>query len=223
MKRLAKVLAGIAVVLLLASASCSFPRTLRVESTLGTALYPAYLAHSYIGSRLNPVDSGTYWARPLALAKSDASGRIDLPFVFHLHRPFPLETPPRLSVEFVYVPQLHNAMARVDDGGLARVEDFTARPEAWEGSLRNLSSLLQRLVFPRTGERPLRERDPQSAALARELILHFSAEYEDFLRRYEDVPRTGPTAAMEPTWGILVTRLFSDDVTTFQKWAVELK
>ena len=223
MKRMAKVLAVIAVVLLLASVSCSFPRTFRVESTLGTALYPTYLAHSYSGSRLNPVDSGTYMARPLALAKSDASGRIGLPLVFHVHRPFPLETPPRLHVEFVYVPQLHNAVARFDDAGLARVEDFTARPEAWEGSLRNLSSLLQRLVTPRTGERALRERDPRSAALARELILHFCVEYEEFLNRFKDVPRTGPTADAEPTWGILVTRLFSDDVAAFQRWAVELK
>ncbi len=101
---LALVLVGL---LAISSLSISPGRTFTLADRSGAAPGPAYVAYTYAGYRPNPVHPVTYHARPLALARSDDAGRIAIDTTYHVHRPFPLETPPSLQVELVYVPRLH--------------------------------------------------------------------------------------------------------------------
>ena len=95
-------------------------------------------------------------------------------------------------------------------------------------------------------EPPLAETNPASAALARELIGHFRAEYHAFLARYRTVDRPRPpmpehvrqssveeqarwadtidaSLAREPRWGDLITRLFGDDEQASGRWEAALR
>lgn len=51
--------------------------------------------------------------------------------------------------------------------------DLSDSPDRWERTLRNLASMISRLISTRKGEVPLQERDPATTALTRELISHF--------------------------------------------------
>lgn len=119
----------------------------------------------------------------------------------------------------------------------AVIYDVSDRPELWQGSLMNLASLIQRIVYRPPGERPLRETDLATAALTRELIGHFSQEYGSFLTRYGDVVRPMPAMtadepwttveekrrrreaqeasfAREPLWGQLISRTLGGELKT---------
>jgi hypothetical protein len=250
------------VVVLLAVASISFnrPRSFEFVDNAGAPLDPAYVAYSYSGSRPNFVHPVSYEASRPALARGDASGRIALPARFHVHRPFPLETHPSLRIELVYIPRLHNALVQIHevvpsrpgvfeiDAGRTRatVFDLGAHPQLWEGTLRNVASLIHRLLARRPGEAPLRERDQATAALARELVGQMQSEYDAFLLRYRDVERSWPEMpafvraasaeeqgrwkemvaadlAREPTWGPLIVRLFRDEVRSLRELESELR
>jgi hypothetical protein len=231
---------------LLAAASVSFRwrRTLQVTDAAGSPVSPSYVAYEYRGRRLNPVHSATYRAGELALVRGDSSGRVVIPAAFHLHRPFPIESHPRVFVEMVYVPRLHNALERFGEDGRAAIADLSSDPARWEGTLRNLSSLIGQLVV-RHDRQPLRDTDPATAALARELIGHFRNEYDSLLAKYENAARVKPEMpehvrwsspdeqrrwseavdshiAREPRWGMLIRRLFGDQLTLFSRWEREL-
>ena len=232
--------------LLAASVSVHRRRTVAAVASSGRPLHPTYIAYGYEGSRFNPAHAASYRAGPLRVARSNADGRIIIPAALHVHRPFPIESHPRLRVEIVYVPGLHNASARVDKDGRAVVEDLTGDPERWQLSLWNVASMVSRLTS-RTSEQPaLRELDPGDAALIRELIGHFRQEYDGFLARYRDTPRRKPEMpnhvrmsslreqqswqetiddhlAREPVYGMLVTRVFGGQVKVFSEWERELR
>jgi hypothetical protein len=237
--------AALAVLLILASVSVRLPRTLHVTDTAHAPTTPSYVVYTYWGARLNPVHSATYRAGGLVLARGDSSGRIVIPLAVHLHRPFPIETHPKLMVEVLYVPAMHNAAERFNEDDRAVVADLSADPEQWEGTLRNLASIIPRIAS-QPDVRTLRTRDPAAAALIRELMAHFRHEYELFLERYESVERVRPEMpfsvrsssaeeqrqwiefidaqiAREPHWGILIRRLFGDDVKRFGEWETELR
>jgi hypothetical protein len=128
----------------------------------------------------------------------------------------------------------------------AVIHDLGDRPELWQGSLMNLASLIHRLTYRRQGERPLRDTDADTAALTRELIAHFRQEYESFVSRYGDVVRPMPALpvadpwttaeerrrqidaaelnfAREPTWGLLVARLFRGELKAFDELDLTLR
>lgn len=250
--------AALVLAILVAAASVSFQpaRTFEFVTSSGTSAGPVYIAYSYRGSRPNFVHSVTYEARPLAILRGDEAGRVAIERKVILHRPFPLETHPALWTEMVYVPALHNAWGQLNVGSpsyprvfeidstgfRATVGDLSDRPDRWEGTMRNLASVISRLIHPREGEAPLRERDPASAALTRELIGHFRHEYDAFLARYTGEERPRPEMpdfvrmssseeqrrwleqidadlAREPRWGMVVTRLFRIQLRQFEEWA----
>jgi hypothetical protein len=185
----------------------------------GAAADPVYVAYWYRGSRPNFVHPVSYDARPLALVKGRQAGRVAFERAFIVHRPFPIETHPSLWTQMVYAPALHNAWGQLNEGSpsyqgvfeidwsrrRAIVGDLSDRPDRWEGTMRNLASVLSRLIYPREGETPLRERDPSTAALTVELIGHFRQEYDAFLARY-------PEAAD-------ARRLFQAELRQFEEWA----
>ena len=255
-------LAALILLVLLAVASISFNTrtTFQLMDVAGAPLDPSYVAYSRTGHRLNPVHPVTYTARELALARSDGSGQVVIPAALLLHRPFPLETHPSLWTEMVYVPKLHNAWGQFNEGSPSRpgmfvidatrrqatVSDLSGEPQHWKGSLRNLSSVINRLASRTPDRAPLRQTDPASAALTLELIGHFRQEYESFLARYRDVPRPRPEMpehvrgsskeeqqrwtehidadlAREPRWGMVITRLFSDELELFSEYEAALR
>jgi hypothetical protein len=253
-----RVVAG---VLLLACAAASIwvtpSRTIELVDNGGAAAHPSYVAYEYLGFRPNPVHPVTYRARPLALAKSDAAGRVLIPTAIHLHAPFPVKTHPSLRIAFVYVPRLHNGWGQLNDGSPSRADIFTIsepgrraivhdlsdRPALWEGTLRNLGSIIQQIVSRSTGER--QDLDPVTTAHTIELIDHFRSEYDAFLARYRDIERTRPEMpahirwssageqrrwtemidadlTREPRWGSLITRLFADELKVLEQSRTEL-
>ena len=213
MKRLRWVALGLIAFFVLGSFSFSLPRTLELVDPNGAPHTTAYIAYLYEGGRPNPVHPITYQDKPLALARADSSGRVVIPIAFHAHLPFPIATHPSLRVACVYVPRAHNALGQMNEGSPSRpgvfeldtvrravIYDVSDRPELWQGSLMNLASLIQRIVYRPPGERPLRETDLATAALTRELIGHFSQEYGSFLTRYGDVVRPMPAMAADEPW-----------------------
>jgi len=243
--------------LVVASVSVHPRRTLRVVDPQGQPLV-AYIAYRYQGSTLNPVHPVTYDASALALARTGDDGRVTFPWAVHRHLPFPIQTHSSRWAEMVYVPRLHNAHGRFGPGPIAQrgvfefdpaerrvvVIDVSDRPELWEGTLMNLSSMIQRLVpKPFRPGAGLRGRDAVTADLALELIGHFRQEYEAFLARHGTVLRpTPPRPAMwndeeirrweamvaadlaaEPTWGAQARRLFGTYSSYFREYEDELR
>jgi hypothetical protein len=253
---------GLLLVLLLAAASVSvnMARTFEVVDGAGVPLDPAYIVYSRIGSRLNPVHPVTYRASELVLERSDRTGRITIPSAVNVHLPFPIETHSSPWIELVYVPRMHNAWGQFNAGSPSRrglfeidstrrrgiVADLSGEPQLWQGTMSNLSSVIQRLVWRPPEKAPLRQTDPASAALARELIEHFRQEYDAFLARYGDEARPRPDMppylsgssdeekrrwsesvetdlAREPRWGMLITRLFNDELKLFERYQGDLR
>src|SRR5262245_34902937 len=108
-----RLLAFAATVLVAASVSISWARTLVLVDAAGAPVEPVYVAFTYIGSRPNLVHPVTYQSGGITLARSDGRGRIALPVAVHVHKPFPLETHPSRSIDLVYVPSLHNAWGQM--------------------------------------------------------------------------------------------------------------
>jgi hypothetical protein len=255
MTRLRWVVLVLAFLVAVASVSFQSARTFEFVTPAGTPASTVYIAYSYRGSRPNLVHPLSYEARPLALLRGDA-GRVTFERTVILHRPIPMETHPTLRTEMVYTPAQHNAWGQLNPGSpsyervfemdlsqpRAIVHDLSDRPDRWEGTMRNLASVISRLIYPREGEAPLRERDPATAALTRELIAHLRQEYDAFLARYAGVDRLRPEMpafvrtssaeeqrrwtehiaadlAREPTWGAITTRLFQAELLLFEEWA----
>ncbi len=124
----------------------------------------------------------------------------------------------------------------------ATVPDRSTTPDAWHGTLSNLASVINRLVAPAIDGRPaLVSTDRTTVALTRELIGHFRSELAGFLATFGNTPRqkpemppyarwSGPEAqkqwaesveadlAREPTWGVLIRRLHTDELRYFMTW-----
>ena len=248
--------------LVAAAASVSYrgARTFELTDAAGSAIDRVYLAFQYRGSLLNPVHPVTYNASALTVVRSSAPGRVDVPGAWHLHAPFPLKTPPSLWIELVYVPRLHNASGHLNEaspslGGVfviaqpgvrATVFDLSDRPELWEGTLRNLSSIISRLIAPPVEPDPQPAIDRATAALTRELIGELRQEVATFRAKYGAVERKMPEMPPylrsaradeqkrwadavatqlhhEPTWGLLIDRLFTDELEYYERWAADTR
>ena len=200
-------LVGIAVGLALALASVSIEggRTLRVVDMNGAPVPGVWVTYHHEGTRPNPAHSTTYQATGRSLVQGDSAGEVDIPPSVHVHWPFPIETPPKLRVDLVYAPDLHNGLATIGDRAIARtgatvagdlanvrLADLASDPERWEGTLMNLSSMIGDLISERTLRPPRRKATPETAALTRVLVEDFSREYSAFLDRYGHVTRPRP-------------------------------
>ena len=107
----------------------------------------------------------------------------------HVHWPFPIQTPPRLRVDLVYAPDLHNGLASIGDRAITRpgaavaddlatvsLADLSQDPERWEGTLMNVSSIIGDLISERTLRPPRRKATPETMALTRALVGDFARD-----------------------------------------------
>jgi hypothetical protein len=190
----------------------------------------------------------SYNATGLTVVRSDGNGRLTIPATLHVHWPFPLQTHPKLWIEMVYVPQLHNAWARfaqrsaASEVGIwqmmtqdrAMVFDVSDDPERWHATLSNLSFFISPAV---------RDVDRSKAAPLVELMEHFRAEYKAFLARHNDAPRPLPAKpqmfsdeekrrwkemvdkelSIRPTWGMEIRRLYEIEVSNLAEVEADLK
>lgn len=245
--------AAIALALLaLSSVSLNLGRTLRVMDNNGAAIEDVFVIYHHEGYRLNPAHSTSYEASRRSIARSRTGGRVDIPPSLHMHWPFPIESHPRLRVDLVYAPGLHNGLATIVDRAIAQpgafavaddlagvtLADLSERPELWEGTLRNVSSIVGQLIGEQSGNPPRQRARPETPALTRVLAGQFAQEYGAFLGRYRDVIRPKPEMppgirslaeqerrawnemvdrdlAREPRWGDVAQRLFARDVERF--------
>ena len=192
--------------LALASVSIERGRTLQILDMRGAPVQGVFVMYHHEGDRPNPAHTTTYEASGRSLIQSSSAGRVEIPPSVHVHWPFPIETPPRLYVDLVYAPTLHNGLATIigsataqpgafavgDDLASVRLADLSESPERWEGTLMNVSSIIGRLMSERTSPPPRRSPRPETTALTRVLIGQFSREYSAFLDRYGDVVRPKP-------------------------------
>jgi hypothetical protein len=243
---------GLIALLIAASVSYTGCYTLETVDADGQGV-TAYAIYHHQGEWLNPAHPVSYDATRHTVVRSDDAGRIRVPSAVHVHLPFPLQTHPKLRIEMVYVPRLHNAEGRISSGYVAStagvwemdavtrravVFDLSDRPERWQGTLSTLSFFIRPLV---SGE--LRDLDRSEAATLAELIGHFRAEYDAFLVRYGDVRRPQPPMpvlfsdeekrrwaemvdadlAREPTWGMEIRRLYAVEISRLAETEAALK
>jgi hypothetical protein len=258
MRRLRLAAVVIALLLVAGSVSYSCARTYTFVDVANAPVDPIYVAFYHSGSRPNPVHPVTYRASTLRVIRSDTAGQLVVPGKLHVHLPFPIETHPSVDVELVYAPRLHNAWGRLhvdarpmptlfgldQNRRKATVSDLSTKPDAWQGTLSQLSSVINRLVAPVVDGRQLVSTDSTTVALTRELIGHFRSELAAFLTTFDETPRQKPEMpasvrwldpteqkrwaesieadlAQEPTWGALIRRLHTDELQYFAAWLAE--
>jgi hypothetical protein len=243
---------GLMTLLVAASVSYTGCYTLETVDTNGHGV-TAYAIYNHQGEWLNPAHPVSYNATRRTVVRSDDAGRLRVPSGVHVHLPFPLQTHPKLWIEMVYVPRLHNAEGRISPGYAAStagvwemdaaarravVFDLSDRPERWQGTLSNLSFFIRPLVSG-----ALSDMERSAAVPLAELIGHFRAEYDAFLARYGDVHRPPPPMpvlfsdeekrrwaemveadlAREPTWGMQIRRLYEREISSLSEIEASLR
>ena len=235
--------------LALSSVSIERGRTLRVVDIDGAPVEGVFVVYHHEGHRPNPAHTTTYDASRRSIAQSRSAGRVEISPSVHVHWPFPIETHPGLRVDLVYVPSFHNGLATIGDRAVAqpgafdvagdlasvRLVDLSDSPALWEGTLRNLGSIIGRLMSEQSSSPPRRRARPETPALTRVLAGHFVREYGAFLDRYRNVIRPRPhmpaglteeerrawnemadrELAREPRWGDVAQRLFAREAERF--------
>lgn len=221
--------------LVMASVSISCGRTFVIRDPMGAPVSGAYVAYHREGSRFAIAESVTYQASRLALLKSDGAGRIVIPWAVHARWPI-LDTPPKVNVDLIYAPTLHNGLAWITRGvAISRPREFEVAPDVtsvrlenvaddpvlYQGTLENLSSLLGRLTSqPTSGD--------ATPGLTGELIAHFKSEYAAMLDRYGETPRIQPSMPSAVTsstdqekraWQAMVEK----DLAERPRWGDELR
>jgi hypothetical protein len=237
-----------------ASVSINSGRTLRVVDMTGTPVRTVLVIYHHEGGRPNPVHPVTYQASGRSVAQSDTDGRVRIPMSVHVHWPFPVETNPRLIVDLVYAPSLHNGLATIygrqvsqpgaflveNDLATVRLGNCSENPALWEGTMLNVSSMIERLLYERRFGQPRQRPRGETARLTQTLIDHFTSDYAAFPEQYGTVARPTPEMpavvrlgtdaerlawqemiagdlAREPLWGDVAKRLFAGDVERFAR------
>jgi hypothetical protein len=223
------------------------PRTVRVVDAAGRPLHGALLAYHFRGHRWATVQSLT-WERPGQILRADEEGNVELPLRAHL-RLWPLETGPERTIDLVYVPALHNAVAplghgrpgRVDvDGDRLVVADLAGDPDTWADSLAQLYSFLRYDLLGNHRDR-WRRGSPETVE---DLANGVAAEYVAFQRAWGATPRRPPAPpahlqlasagdreawerataadlAYAPTWGLHMSTRWEDSLRELRRVAAE--
>jgi hypothetical protein len=244
--------ASVPTVLTLLSVSVDRGRTLEVLDFNGKPVESFFVIYHHEGSRPNPVHPITYEASRRSITQSNSAGSVEIPPSLHVHWPFPIESHPRLRVDLVYAPVFHNGHATIVESAVAKpgifdvagdlatvkLADLSDSPALWEGTLRNLSSIIGRLDDERSSGAPRRRAQAETTALIRVLAGHFVKEYEAFLHKYGAVARPRPEMPYglqfstenerrawkemvdrdlerEPKWGDVAQRLFAAEAKRF--------
>jgi hypothetical protein len=177
--------------LALLSVSIDRGRTLRVVDISGAPVEGVFVVYHHEGHRPNPAHTTTYDASSRSIAQSRSVGRVEISPSVHVHWPFPIETHPGLRVDLLYAPAFHNGLATIGDRAIAqpgafdvagdlasvRLVDLSDSPALWEGTLRNLSSIIGRLIGEQSSSPPRRRARPETPALTRVLAGRFVQEY----------------------------------------------
>ena len=228
------VVAFLVAVVAAATVSWTSASTLLITGPDGAPVADVFVRYHYSGYVINPVHPITYVARRSVIIRADSSGRAAIPFAVHGRRPLPLSTPPSLSVDCVYVPNLHNAVGPISRftssvQGVFTIDeqprhivvfDLAQDPERWRISLWKLFDCIRNTLSPIGALAPADPHDTRTAAHARELIGHLRRDYARFMSRYGDVPRPPPVVhewhterekqqmaanwAREPLWGPVI-------------------
>jgi hypothetical protein len=221
--------------LVLATVSVDCGRTFVISDVRGIPVAGAYVGYRYEGTTFALVEALSYRSGRRAFVQSDAAGRVVIPRTVHIRWPL-VRSRPRIHVDFIYAPTLHNGLAWVSrlavvsrpgefgvspDRARVRLEDVAHDPFLWQGTLMNLSSLLGGL-----GSEPIRGMD--ATTLRAELIGHFLAEYAAILDRHGDTHRPRPQmpagleyggAEEKRAWREMVEK----DLTERPRWRDELE
>jgi hypothetical protein len=242
-----RLVALLLVLLVAASVSYTSGYTLDIVDSDGRP-QTGYALYTHRGYSLNPVHPVSYNATRLTVVRSDDNGRLTIPAAFHQHWPFPMQTHPKLWIEMIYAPRMHNAWARIverspaSEVGIwqmttenrAMVVDVSNRPERWSETLSNLSFFMSQAIL---------DVDHSRAGPLLELIEHFRAEYKGFLIRHDDAPRPLPPMpplftdeekrrwkamvdtdlSRRPTWGMEIRRLYEGEVSNLAEVEASLK
>ena len=203
-------LGALAVILAAASVSCTWPGTIALTDEHGAPASGAYVRYHYEGHLFNLAHPVTYVARGSVVARADADGRIRIPFRLHLRSPLRLSIPPWLSIDSVFVPQMHNAFGpiaerttsrpgvfTIDDAhGQVTVFDVSGDPERWSRSLDDLYDSIRSTLIP-TAMAPAAPGDARTLSHTRDLITHLRREYSAFLAKFGQTARVRPET---PSW-----------------------
>jgi hypothetical protein len=190
----------------LACVSLNGGRTLRVVDANSAPVRTVLVIYHHEGSRPNPVHPVTYQASGRSVVESDTDGRVHIPMSVHAHWPFPIETNPRLIVDLVYAPPLHNGLATIydrqisqpgaflveDDLATVRLNDCSENPALWEATMQNVSSMIDGLRYEGRYLQPRQRPRAETPQLTRRLIEHFTSDYAAFLEHYGAVARPMP-------------------------------
>jgi hypothetical protein len=222
-------------VMLIASISVNCGRTLSVSDVNGAPLPGAYVVYHLEGTTYAAVEALTYQATPIEVLRTDGSGRVVIPWSVHAHWPL-IQGGPGIAVDLIYAPALHNGLAWIvrgvavsrphefdvsEDLTAVRLDDVSADPARWQGTLMNLSSVLSRL----TSQEMRGERAP---ALLDDLIEAFGNEYRALIARHGETLRPLPempeavrsaTDQEKTAWQAMVAR----DLAERPRWGDEFK
>ena len=213
MKRVAAVLVVLLLaVLVTATVSWTPGATLRLVDEAGAPASGAYVRFHYKGYLINPVHPVGYIARGSVVVRAGEDGIVRIPGRLHVRSPLPPSTPPKLFVDNVYVPRLHNAFGPVADGTISRpgvfavderrehltVADVSEDPDRWAFSLSELFWSIRETVPRNPLGTSADPGDTATLAHAREMIGHLRAEYAAFLARHGQTVRARPS---EPVGG----------------------
>lgn len=237
------------------SVSWTLPTTITLTDQHGAPASDAYVRYHYESNILNFVHPITYVTRRRVVTRADAEGRIRIPFRIHFRSPLKFSTPPELYIDDIVVPRMHNTFGPIlgrwtssvpglfevrDEGSHFRVFDVSGDPERWDRSLRNLYDCIQHTLRDSSEAAPA---ESETAAYARELIVHFRRDFRALLdahartrrirpdppaylsesQRREWVKQVDEHIAREPFWGPYFEGMWRNQIDALDKLEAALK
>jgi len=185
-------------------------RTFELRTTNGAPVADAFVAYYYVSSVFNFVDSLSRYY-PGRLVVSDTEGRVHIPGRLALKRP--LDSQPVIRVNFVFAPELHNALQTGPDAdsfkGVFRADaqhrnmilnDLSDHPALWQRSLQSLLSSVRYDLWPRRGGAKAARYVVTTRAEIAPLVAAVEKDYLAFRARHANSPRGLPSEESISWW-----------------------